>query len=151
MELEEGEVFETEVCVESQEEERVFNVSMSLPSGFLEAVVKACTKEPAVGSVLKLVKKKAPAINKGCKKSFEQKAALEDARSSEPDPRALEHLDLRPPQSSYPPFTLMMHQQVNADLSAFLHIFLCFHTITGFFIFIPFHNFVYYYVCSFPL
>ena len=127
MELEEGEVFETEVCVESQEEERVFNVSMSLPSGFLEAVVKACTKEPAVGSVLKLVKKKAPAINEGCKKSFEQKAALEDARSSEPDPRALEHLDLRPPQSSYPPFTLMMHQQVNADLSAFLHIFLCFH------------------------
>jgi len=117
MELEEGEVFETEVCVESQEEERVFNVSMSLPSGFLEAVVKACTKEPAVGSVLKLVKKKAPAINEGCKKSFEQKAALEDARSSEPDPRALEHLDLRPPQSSYPPFTLMMHQQVVSALT----------------------------------
>merc|ERR1719500_1135769 len=113
MELEEGEVIESEICVESQDVERVF----ILPSGFLEAVVKACTKEPAGRSGLKLVKKKVPSVKEGCKKALEQKVVLEDASNSEPDPSALEHLDLRPPQSSHPPFTLMMHQQVVSALT----------------------------------
>ena len=123
MELEEGEVIESEICVESQDVERVF----ILPSGFLEAVVKACTKEPAGRSGLKLVKKKVPSVKEGCKKALEQKVVLEDASNSEPDPSALEHLDLRPPQSSHPPFTLMMHQQVNSDFSAPLHTLPCIH------------------------
>ena len=120
MELEEGEVVESEACVKSKEEERIFNCRLSLPSGFLEAVVKACTREvptrssePTRKRVLKLVKKKVSGVKEVCKKRV-----LEESSSSEPDPSALEHLDLRPPQSSYPPFTMMMHQQVIAHFSS---------------------------------
>ena len=127
MELEEGEVVGSktceEACVKSKDEKRIFNCRMSLPSGFLEAVVKACTKEvptcssePIRSRVFKLVNKKVPGVKLNCKKSVGQiVAVLEDV--SEPDPSALEHLDLRPPQSSLPPFTMMMHQQVNTDIS----------------------------------
>ena len=117
VELEEGEVIEAEACVDNKDEERVFDSSLSLPSGFLEAVVEACTRKPAGRRVSRLVEKKVPRVEEGSKKEFEQKAVLESASSSEPDPSALEHLDLRPPRSSYPPFTLMMHQQVIAELS----------------------------------
>ena len=126
MELEEGEVVESEACVKSKEEERVFNCRLSLPSGFLEAVVKACTREvptrssePTRKRVLKLVKKKVSGVKEVCKKRV-----LEESSSSEPDPSALEHLDLRPPQSSYPPFTMMMHQQVIAHFSSHTLLFL---------------------------
>jgi len=131
IELEEGEIIEAEACeeafVESKEEERIFKCSsITLPSGFLEAVVKACTKEvptcssePIRSRVSKLVNKKVPGVKVNCKKSVGQivavKTVLEEV--SEPDPSALEHLDLRPPQSSHPPFTMMMHQQVVSALT----------------------------------
>ena len=131
MELEEGIVMEPDTWeqfgLQSKGKEKAHSHSMSLPPGFLKGIIEACTREvPANSSKLAV---KLPEVHVNVKVNVKRpvvqnipqmvqkapfKATRENVSSSEPDPSALEHLDLRPPESDYPPFTLMMHQQVIA-------------------------------------
>ena len=136
MELEEGIVMEPDTWeqfgLQSKGQEKAHSHSMSLPPGFLKGIIEACTREvPANSSKLAV---KLPEVHVNVKVNVKRpvvqnipqmvqkapfKATRENVSSSEPDPSALEHLDLRPPESDYPPFTMMMHQQVIAFVVSF--------------------------------